>query len=798
MSDIDRAVSALLAIDPGCPRDQWIKVGMAAKCAGVSFDVFLAWSSNAGNFDGESDCRTAWRSFSDDGGVTAASLFYFAQNNGWNGAPENCNLPVMPRPLCKANNVPVSVAAVWADCIPASEHMPYIQGKNGDVADLRSYPSSASPLRIRGENVSDWLAVPCWDGEQLQTIQFIGPDGRKLNLPGAKFNSGYFTLGLLNDAQVVYVVEGIGQAWAVRRATGAAAVVCFGIGRMNEVVKALLSTRPGLKLVLVPDRGQEAHAQEVALASTCQLVDMPDEKPKNYDVNDFAKDHGDAALCQLLNAPRTPSCDVTLTSNGDAEKYSSPPLPKVDARDGTENTRPLTEYGNALRLLDHHGAKLRYVFDVRLWLVWDQGAWVGDDGSGVRSMAMSLADDIYREGIGYLSEADLFVKWARKSQELKTVHAAVSMLQDLAQVRLAHLQVDADKMVVGFNRATQLIDLRTGVVRQARPEDYVTKSLAPTSMGRPEAAETWLQFLDQVFAGDLQLIDWVQRFCGYLLTGSTQEQIFLFCYGHGANGKSVFIETLKFILGDYARAIAPETLTESRRHAGGATPDLVSLIGARLVVSNETEDNAALAESLVKALVSGDSMVARPLYSAPIQFAPIFKLVMAGNHKPVVRGNDHGIWRRMRMLPFNVTFSEGQRDSTLLEKLKAEAPDILAWMAAGAAAWSKLGLADTPDSIQQATDQYKDDQDLIKQWLDERTIKAPTVETSSAELYASYKDWCIENGQIASSKTTLGRRLGEREFKQRKSDGNRFWRGIALRDGCRADIQDYRREKYGS
>ena len=798
MSEIDRAVSALFAIDPGCPRDQWIKVGMGAKCAGISFDVFLAWSSRGDNYAGEVDCRVAWRSFG-DGAVTDSSLFYLARKAGWQGDVIKCHLtaPPLKRRSEALGKGAAEVAAIWATCVVASPDMAYIQRKDGDVGDLRVYPTTAPALHVQGQDVAAWLAVPCWEDEQLQTIQFIGPDGTKLNLGGTKFNAGFYALGTLLAAREAYVVEGLGQAWAVRRVTGVAVVVCFGAGRMKVVANALRTKYPAVNLTLVPDRGQEVRAQDVARACNCQWIDMPDDKPKNYDVNDYALEHGDAALRQLLNGPRTPASNATVTSNGEVAKFASPALPKVDARDGTRNTRPLTEYGNALRLLDHYGTKLRYVFDLKSWLIWEQGAWVGDDGSSVRNMAMKLADSIYLECIDHLSEADLFVKWARKSQEYKTGQATVSLLQDFGEVRLAHAQVDADKMIVGFNRATQVIDLQTGEVRQAQPNDYVTKSLAPTSVGLPGAATTWLQFLDQVFAADVALIDWVQRFCGYILTGSTREQIFLFCYGHGANGKSVFIETLKYILGDYARAIAPETLTDSRRHAGGATPDLVPLIGARLVVSNETEDNAALAESLVKSLVSGDSMSARPLYSAPIQFAPIFKLVMAGNHKPVVRGNDHGIWRRMRLMPFNVTFHPDQRDPNLLEKLKAEAPDILAWMVAGVAAWLKHGLADTPDAIQQATNQYKDDQDLIKQWLDECTFKAPTAETSSTALYASYKDWCNENGLIASSNNTFGRRLGERNFQQRQSDGKRLWKGLALRDDRQASPQGYRREKYG-
>jgi len=272
----------------------------------------------------------------------------------------------------------------------------------------------------------------------------------------------------------------------------------------------------------------------------------------------------------------------------------------------------------------------------------------------------------------------------------------------------------------------------------------------------------------------------MQRFCGYLLTGSTQEHIFLFCYGSGANGKSVFIDVLRHILGDYGRAIASETLSETKRHAGGATPDLADLIGARLVCSTETEDGTALAESLVKSLVSGDAMSVRKLYSQPVQFTPCFKLVMAGNHKPIVRGTDYGIWRRVRLVPFNRKFSEAERDPRLSDKLKAEAPHILAWMLAGCIAWQRRGLADIPEAVRQATADYQDDQDLVGRWIDARATPSAACETAADELYLSYTGWCFDNGLKPMSSIALGRQLGSRGYRRRKSSGRVFWAGVGL------------------
>jgi P4 family phage/plasmid primase-like protien len=468
-----------------------------------------------------------------------------------------------------------------------------------------------------------------------------------------------------------------------------------------------------------------------------------------------------------------------------AESFPVPCLPTADSRDGTANTRPLTELGNAQRLSDAYGKRLRYVPEAKSWLVWNDDSWQWNDGSGVRSLAAQLPPTIYREGDGYIQDAEHFAKWARKSQERRTIDATTSLLADFPFIRLPLAKVDADSYMIGFDRARQVIDLRNGTVRAATPSDYVTKSLAVENLGDATKAVRWLEFLDQVFSGDQELIDWIQRFVGYMLTGSTQEQIFLFLFGLGANGKSVFIELLKHVMGDYARAIAPETLAESRRQAGAATPDLAALIGARLVVSNETEDNTALSESLVKGLVSGDTLPVRGNYQDPVQFTPGFKLLMAGNHKPIVRGTDGGIWRRVRLVPFNRTFPPNERDPHLLEKLKRESPHILAWAVVGCLDWQQRGLADTPATVRKATDAYQVDQDLIGRWLAECTEADPSAETLTGDLYRNYQAWCLDSGLKPATNIALGRKLAERGYGDRKSVGKRFRCGLRLTDSRR-------------
>lgn len=337
MNEQDRAASALMHLDSSCPREEWVKAGMAAKAAGLVFDDFHLWSASAGNYSGESDCRNVWRSFSESGPVTASSLFAMAYAQGWQDpakrqqAANGGRVSVTPAVPRKAPVTPIKqaesakAAEVWKQCQPAPAEHPYIVRKGGLPDGLRVYPSDAPPLVIRGENVAGWLAVPCRDLDgTMQTVQFVPGKGGKLNLPGAGFGNGCFSVGDISDSRRMLIVEGIGQAWAVHAATDAAAVVCFGAGRMATVAAALRDKYPSASLVLVPDRGKENQAAEIARAINGAWCELPADKPENYDANDYAIEHGADALAGLLERAKTPPMRFKLLSG--AELSNAPPM----------------------------------------------------------------------------------------------------------------------------------------------------------------------------------------------------------------------------------------------------------------------------------------------------------------------------------------------------------------------------------------------------------------------------------------------------------------------------------------
>lgn len=332
MSEIERARAALQTIPPDIPREEWHEIGRAAIAAGLTVDDVDTWSESAGNYTGRRDVVSAFRSIKPEGGTGAGTLFHHARKYGFENARQTINRPSTTLNINRSEKAPyrpVKQAAgllpdeVWARCITATPAEAYIHRKQGGPDGLRVYPATAAPLIIRGQNMAGYLVVPCWGGADLQTLQFIPPaSGDKLSLPGASFGSGFFTVGEI--AGRAYIVEGIGQAWAVNKATGAAAVVCFGAGRLATVAKALREKHPAARLVIVPDKGKESDAEKIAAAVAGQWVAMPDDKPANYDANDFAQEFGTGALTALLERPQAPPMRYKLLT--DTDLAALPPL----------------------------------------------------------------------------------------------------------------------------------------------------------------------------------------------------------------------------------------------------------------------------------------------------------------------------------------------------------------------------------------------------------------------------------------------------------------------------------------
>lgn len=290
------------------------------------------------------------------------------------------------------------------------------------------------------------------------------------------------------------------------------------------------------------------------------------------------------------------------------------------------------------------------------------------------------------------------------------------------------------------------------------------------------ACPTWLSFLHKVTDGNAGLKLFLQRAVGYSLSGDTSEQCLFFLYGQGANGKSTFVNTIRKLLNDYARQANPETFMVKDR-SGGATPELARLRGARLVVTTEVEDGQRFAESLIKQITGGDLITTRHLYNEEFEYLPQFKVWIAANHKPDIRGQDHAMWRRIHLIPFIVTIPEGERDKFLPQKLEAELPGILAWAVDGFRMWQQLGLQ-PPDEVRVATEEYRQDMDHVGQWIADRCETGPDKQATAAALFLSYDVWREATRAPRLTQNKLGRELGRRGY-VKTSQPERGWRGLS-------------------
>jgi putative DNA primase/helicase len=330
--------------------------------------------------------------------------------------------------------------------------------------------------------------------------------------------------------------------------------------------------------------------------------------------------------------------------------------------------------------------------------------------------------------------------------------------------------LDADPWLLGVENGT--VDLRSGELLLAQREHYITM-VAPVTFDRSADCPVFLQFLNEIMGGNEELVSYLQRLIGYMLTGSNEEQRLFFLYGTGANGKSTLLNVCKGILGnELCRQTQVDTIM-AKTNRSGPTPEVACLKGARAVMTTEVDEGSFLSESLVKQLTGGDPVSARHLYCAPFEFVPSFKLFVAGNHKPVIRGGDEGIWRRIDLIPFTLTIPPEERDQRLGDKLREELPGILNWAIAGCQQWQQRGL-DSPAAVLEAVGEYKEDMDVIGQWLDARCDLGAEHTTFGGDAYFSYKMWADNAGLRPLSLPSFGRKLKERFEAKRISGGYRY------------------------
>ena len=402
----------------------------------------------------------------------------------------------------------------------------------------------------------------------------------------------------------------------------------------------------------------------------------------------------------------------------------------------------------ALRFTEIHGDDLRYVAPWGKWLIWDGQRWAFDSTVAVFGLARAVCREeaarCKKKGTG------------QKIASAKTRAA----IESLARADRRHAAIidqwDADPWLL--NTPSGTVDLRTDEIRPHRREDYCTKVTAIAPGGD---CPKWLEFLKQITGGDDELQEFLKRVAGYGLTGLTREHALFFAYGTGANGKSVFLNTLAGALGDYHKTAPMETFIAS--HTDRHPTELAALRGARLVTATEIEEGRRWAESKIKALTGGDPISARFMRQDFFEFIPQFKLLIAGNHKPRLRNVDEAIRRRLHLLPFSITIPPDERDDRLAEKLKEEWPGILAWAIEGAAEWGMMGLR-PPEAVRAATEQYLEAEDTLVRWVEECCHQGANFAATAGDLYRTWKTWCDNSGEYAGSQKGFTQNLEARGY----------------------------------
>lgn len=590
-------------------------------------------------------------------------------------------------------------------------------------------------------------------------------------------------------------------------------VVMTWAGGDGNVWKADLRPLAGRKVTIWPDadpsgwdacqtlaQALHGHAAEV------RVVD-PAGQPKGWDVADAVADGWDRSRVIEWVKPRVfswappagpddeppiepepePALQVDTVADlarATIAEIHAPPV-KIDASldtaaDPEEDGLPemYSEDNVALRFSQLFADDLRFVAPWGRWMRWRDQRWHHEDTLEV----FDLSRKVCRSVAAYVRQDPELTPRQMQTVAGKYGQAnTVASIERLAKADRRHAatiaQWDADPWLL--NTPAGVIDLRTGSLRQGDRTAYMTKI---THVAAGGACPTWHKFLHAATAGDGELIGFLQRMAGYALTGETRDHAMFFVYGTGGNGKGTFLNTLQWIMGDYAKAAPAEMFTERKHEAH--TTELARLMGARLVTAQETEEGKRWAEAKIKALTGGDPVTARFMRQDDFEYIPQFKLVMTGNHKPGLRNVDEAIKRRLHMIPFMVTIPPEQRDTDLPAKLRAEAGGILQWAVEGCLAWQRGGLQ-APAAVIAATSDYMEQQDVLGIWIEEACELDTNTSARRGDLYKSFKTWAEDAGEYVLPQKRWVAAMESRGFVGKLSRGIQYVQGLRVRRDTR-------------
>ena len=427
-----------------------------------------------------------------------------------------------------------------------------------------------------------------------------------------------------------------------------------------------------------------------------------------------------------------------------------------------------TDTGNGRALVKRYGDRIRHVRQWG-WLAWDGTRWKTDAEKEVQQLCMDVARhvfDLLPDEPNAAERKKLF-KHGERSHSQPRLSAMMKCAQSEPGVDAKATDFDRDEWLL--NVANGTIDLREGVLLPHSELDMITK-LAPINFDPNAECPRFMEFLGRIFRSQSNLIPFLQKVFGYALTGTGKERFFFVFFGNGRNGKTTLLEAFRHVMGDYAGTIPISALMKGRNVNNSApTPEIANLRGRRFVTSSEVEDGQRLGEALIKQLTGNGKVVARALYENMAEFNITFKLFLDCNYKPDVRGGDDAIWDRTVVVPFKERIEDEEVDTDLLEKLKDEAPGILAWAVRGCYQYQEDGLKQ-PSEVEDAVHEFRNDSDLFGRFIDEYCVAHPGAEVSSQNLYKEFFTFCKDEVGLNEpvSKNKFSREMKRRGFARAK------------------------------
>lgn len=462
-----------------------------------------------------------------------------------------------------------------------------------------------------------------------------------------------------------------------------------------------------------------------------------------------------------------------------------------------EWTYSLTDVGNLDRAHALYNGILHQVQAINGFYLWDETKkkWVYKDN--VQNIVLDVIDKIpeLEDRIITADEHRQLQRWQQSCRAYKHVSALRSLITNDTSFYKPVEQFNTHKTRIGT--LSGVCDLESGVISNNTPQHYITMQTR-FDWNEESICPRWEQFMNEIMDGDTEMVNFMQKLSGYSIFGGNPEQLFVILEGHGSNGKSVFVKTLEYVMGDYAATASSDTLMRPafNRSSSGAAPDLIRLFRKRLVICNEWPENSYINEPLIKVLAGGaDELAVRSLYSNTyLSYVPEFLIMLATNHRPNIAGMDYGIWRRLLIIPFEVNFSDPQhiskRDVNLEDYFKEnEGPGILNWLIEGYHMWRAEGFSDRiPQKLLEVKAQYRQEMDTVGEFLNEMCeyTNVPTdpmfssIATKSSDIHRAYANWCAENGHKAKGMRTLSASLTQRGFTATRVNTARGFKGIRL------------------